>query len=98
MPRSILLRGPTAWRGVRLDEHGWSLWSARTGWQSIQLRRDSLALPAAVILRFRLPGRRLSHGLCIPRDALTGEQHRRLRVRLKFSRNRWAEAESYRPQ
>ena len=35
-------------------------------------------------------GERRVRGLCIPRDALTREAHRRLRVRLKFSRRRWA--------
>ena len=53
-------------------------------------RPDSLALPLAVVLRFRLVGERRVRGLCIPRDALTREAHRRLRVRLKFSRRRWA--------
>jgi toxin CptA len=43
-----------------------------------------------VVLRFRLPGERLGRGLCIPRDALPRELHRRLRLRLKFSRRRWA--------
>ena len=57
----------------------------------MQLRPDSLALPLAVVLRYRLPGQRFSRGLCIARDALAPEQHRRLRLRLKFSRRRWAE-------
>ena len=93
LPRSILLSSPAAWRGLRHDDGGWSLWSKRTGWQPIHLRPDSLALPAAVVLRFRLPGQRLTRGICIARDALPAGEHRRLRVRLKFSRNRWAAAE-----
>lgn len=93
LPRHILLSSPDAWRGLRRDALGWQLWSAAQGWQPVQLRPDSLALPLAVVLRFRLPGERLSRGLCIPRDALPREQHRRLRLRLKFSRRRWAEPE-----
>jgi toxin CptA len=55
----------------------------------VQLRPDSLALPWAVVLHVRLPGERWVRGLCIPRDSLAREVHRRLRVRLKFSRRRW---------
>lgn len=93
LPRSVLLSSSAAWRGLRHDDGGWSLWSKRTGWQPIQLRPDSLTLPIAVVLRFRLPGQRLTRGICIARDALPAGEHRRLRVRLKFSRNRWAAAE-----
>nr|WP_272890852.1 protein YgfX [Stutzerimonas sp. S1] len=93
VPRSILFCSAAAWRGLRHDDGGWSLWSQRGGWQPIQLRPDSMALPFAVVLRFRLPGRCATRGLCIPRDALSVAQHRRLRVRLRFSRNRWAAPE-----
>jgi toxin CptA len=90
MPRSILLSSRSSWRGLRHDEDGWHLWSQQQGWQPIQLLPDSLALPLVVVLRFRLPGRRRADSICVPRDALPHEQHRRLRVRLKFSRRRWA--------
>ncbi|EIK54109.1 hypothetical protein YO5_03242 [Stutzerimonas stutzeri TS44] len=93
LPCFILLRSPAAWCGLRHDDGGWSLWSQRAGWQPIQLRPDSLVLPLAVVLRFRLAGQRVTRGICIPRDALPAGEHRRLRVRLKFSRNRWAAAE-----
>jgi toxin CptA len=42
-----------------------------------------------VVLRFRLVGERRVRSLCIPNDALAADVHRRLRVRLKFTRNRW---------
>ncbi|MEB0039675.1 MULTISPECIES: protein YgfX [unclassified Pseudomonas] len=98
LPRFVLLSSPAAFTGLRRDADGWQLWSDGNGWQAVQLRRDSLALPVLVVLRFRvvngprLIDRRL-RGLCIPRDALTPEVHRRLRVRLKFSRRRWAAPE-----
>lgn len=91
LPRQILLTSPKAFTGLRLDSDGWQLWRAADGWCPIQLRPDSLALPQAVILRFRLSGEWWGRGLCIPADALHQEQHRRLRVRLGFSRRRWAE-------
>lgn len=94
LPRHVLLTAPRAVTGLRRDASGWHLYSTAAGWQAVQLRPDSLALPLAVVLRYRLPGQRLSRGVCIPRDALAPEQHRRLRLRLKFSRRRWAEPEA----
>lgn len=91
LPRHVLLTAPKAITGLRRDGFGWHLYSAATGWQAVQLRPDSLALPLAVVLRYRLPGQRISRGSCIPYDALAPEQQRRLRLRLKFSRRRWAE-------
>lgn len=93
LPRQILLRHPQAFTGLRRGEDGWQLWSQALGWQAVQLRPDSLALPLLVILRFRLAGEWRVRGLCIPRDGLAREAHRRLRVRLKFSRRRWAAPE-----
>lgn len=93
LPRQIVLNHPTAFRGLRITTDGFQLWSVREGWQSVQLRPDSLALPLVVILRFRLDGERRLRGICIPRDSLARDVHRRLRVRLKFSRRRREVAE-----
>lgn len=93
LPSRILLSRDSSWRGLRKDQQGWSLWSRGAGWQPVQLRPDSLALPLMVVLRFRVPGQWFSRGLCVARDAMPAEQYRRLRVRLKFSRRRWVEPE-----
>ncbi|MDP2245373.1 protein YgfX [Pseudomonas sp.] len=93
LPRHILLSAPHAFSGLRCTAEGWQLWSDLGGWQTIQLRPDSLALPLVVVLRYSLPGERWVRGLCIPHDAMAADMHRRLRVRLKFSRRRWAAAE-----
>lgn len=90
VPRQILLNHSSAFIGLRRDEHGWQLWSRAGGWQPVRLRRDSLALPWLVLLRFRLEGEWWPRSICVPRDALAHDLHRRLRVRLKFSRRRWA--------
>ncbi|OLF55618.1 protein YgfX [Pseudomonas chlororaphis] len=90
LPRQILLNHGAAFTGLRRNADGWQLWSAGQGWQAVQLRPDSLALPLLVVLRFRLPGERWVRSVCVPRDAQAAEVHRRLRVRLKFSRRRWA--------
>lgn len=93
LPRQILLTHPRAFRGLRRDALGWQLWSQAEGWQAVELRRDSLALPLIVILRFRLRGERRVRAVCVARDSQAPDLHRRLRVRLKFSRRRWAAPE-----
>uniref|UniRef100_A0A7C1WRW5 Toxin CptA n=1 Tax=Pseudomonas graminis TaxID=158627 RepID=A0A7C1WRW5_9PSED len=94
----ILLDQPQSPAGLRRDSSGWALWSEEGGWQPVQLRPDSLALPHMVVLRFRaVTGHWLSRwwvrSLCIPADAMAPDSHRRLRLRLKFSRQRWAAPE-----
>lgn len=90
LPRAILLSHSHAFTGLRHDAQGWQLCNAAEGWVAVQLRPGSLALPQAVILQFRRPGQWFARGLCIPADGLSPGLHRRLRVRLKFSRRRWA--------
>jgi toxin CptA len=92
LPRHVALSSPHAVTGLRRDRSGWSLWSETGGWQAVQLRPDSMALPQLVILRFRLADQRRVRSVCILRDSLDADTHRRLRLRLKFSRQRWAAA------
>jgi len=75
--------------GLRHDAQGWQLWSAQHGWRSIQLRTDSMAIPALVLLRYRCARHWFYRSAVIPADSLSQDSHRRLRVRLKFSRQRW---------
>ncbi|MFL1502777.1 MULTISPECIES: protein YgfX [unclassified Pseudomonas] len=89
LPRHILLTHRSSIRGLRRDEDGWQLFSNERGWHSVQLRPDSLALPLIVVLRYRVPGAWWVRSICVPRDSQAGDVHRRLRVRLKFSRRRW---------
>ncbi|AZF57289.1 protein YgfX [Pseudomonas sp. R11-23-07] len=89
LPRHVLLTHRSSIRGLRRDEDGWQLFSAERGWHSVQLRPDSLALPLVVVLRYRVHGERWVRSTCVPHDAQTADMHRRLRVRLKFSRRRW---------
>lgn len=94
LPGSILLRRQRTFTGLRRTSSGWQLWNRRDGWQSVQLCRDSIALPLVVVLRFKQSGRgRLARGVCIPCDAMASHAHRQLRLRLKFSRRRWAAPE-----
>lgn len=93
LPRHLRLSAPSAYRALRCTADGWQVHSAAQGWQAIELHPDSLALPLIVLLRFRLTGQRRVRALCVARDSLSRDQHRRLRVRLKFSRHRWAAAE-----
>lgn len=89
LPRHILLTHRSSVCGLRRDEDGWQLFSAERGWHGVQLRPDSLALPLSVVLRYRVPGRWWVRSICVPRDSQVADVHRRLRVRLKFSRRRW---------
>jgi toxin CptA len=93
LPRQIMLTHPQAFCGLRRDTDGWQLWSRAGEWQPVQLRPDSLALPLVVVLRFRLRGERRVRAICVPRDSQAADVHRRLRVRLKFSRRRWTAPE-----
>jgi toxin CptA len=90
VPRTILITHRSAFTGLRRDAAGWQVWSERGGWQSVQVCGDSVVLPVIVILRFRIGSRRRLwrpvRSLCIPCDALAPDTHRRLRVRLRFSR------------
>ncbi|MGY2094545.1 protein YgfX [Pseudomonas simiae] len=89
LPRFILLTHRSSIRGLRRDADGWQLLSAERGWHSVQLRPDSLALPLIVVLRYRVQGEWRVRSVCVPRDSQVADVHRRLRVRLKFSRRRW---------
>lgn len=89
VPRHILLNHRSSIRGLRRDEDGWQLFSDERGWHSVQLRPDSLALPLVVVLRYRVQGQWWVRSICVPTDAQAADVHRRLRVRLKFSRRRW---------
>ncbi len=88
--RQVLLRSPRALRGLRHDDDGWWLYSRAGGWQAVQLRPGCVAIPLLVVLRFRRPGQRFDRTWCVPADSLESAAHRRLRLRLKFARRRWA--------
>ncbi|WP_060483075.1 protein YgfX [Pseudomonas sp. NBRC 111119] len=91
VPRRILLSHGDAVVGLRRDGRGWWVFSRAQGWRAVRLCRDSMALPALVVLRFVPVGGWVGRSQCIPCDALEGDEHRRLRVRLKFSRRRWVD-------
>ena len=81
---------PNLRRGLRhTADQGWQLWSAEYGWRSVQLRADSIAIPTLVLLRYRSASQWFYRTALIPLDSLPQDSHRRLRVRLKFSRQRW---------
>ena len=72
--------------GVRLTAQGWQLWNAQAGWQRVQLGAGSIALPTLVLLRYKHPRQLFYRSAVIAADSLTHDEHRQLRVRLKFSR------------
>lgn len=90
LPRHVLLSSPAAVTAIRRTPEGWAVLSRRAGWHPVQLLRDSVALPAMVVVRYRQPGQWFARAACIPADALDADTHRRLRLRLRLSRNRFA--------
>lgn len=80
---------PSQRRGLRRNQQGWQIWTAQQGWQSVQLRADSIATPTLVLLRYRYAHQCFYRTLLVGVDSLSADNHRRLRVRLKFSRQRW---------
>jgi toxin CptA len=92
VPRHLLLATESSYRGLYCGPEGWRVYSKAAGWQAIELHPDSLALPLMVFLRFRIAGQVRVRTSCVARDSLPRPMHRRLRVRLKFSRHRWAAA------
>jgi toxin CptA len=57
------------------------IWRDAT-WKPVPLRSDSVALPWLIVLRWREGRRR--HSLALPGDALPDDEHRRLRVWLRW--------------
>ncbi|MDP2431325.1 MAG: hypothetical protein Q8O33_04790 [Pseudomonadota bacterium] len=53
-----------------------------SAWKPLELRPDSVVLAGLIVLRWREDGRR--HSLALPPDALPGDDHRRLRVWLRW--------------
>ena len=51
-------------------------------WRPLLLRSDSVALPWLIVLRWREGRQR--HSLALPADALPGDDHRRLRIWLRW--------------
>ena len=87
--RICILHTPHLQGGLKHTAQGWQLWSAQHGWRAGQLRADSMALPALVLLRYRYAHQWFYRSALIAFDSMPQDSHRRLRVRLKFSRQRW---------
>ncbi|MFF7706861.1 protein YgfX [Pseudomonas sp. NPDC007930] len=91
LPRQLWLSHPAAVTGLRREGERWWLFSRARGWHLAQLRPDTVVMPGLVILRYRLPGQWWVRSQCVPADAMAAEAHRRLRVRLGFSRRRFSQ-------
>ena len=89
LPRHLLLSHPTAITGIKCEQNQWFVYSKALDWQAVRLCKSSVALPLIIVLKVKARNQWFSQALCIPKDALASDSHRRLRVRLKFSRQRW---------
>lgn len=91
LPRCILFTHRRAFRALRHGPDGWQVGGDDGRWRPARICADSLVIPWLVVVRFKLADERrflrFTHSLCIPRDALPADAHRRLRVRLRFARH-----------
>ena len=69
----LQVQQPSQRRGLRCSEKGWQLWDAQRGWQSVQLRADSIATPTLVLLRYRRADQWFYRTLLVAVDSLSAD-------------------------
>lgn len=83
--KHILFVLPSSFIGLRRSSVGWFISSRNNDWQNIQLvRTGCIILPWVIILQFRVIGYWRSLTVCIPKDAMSPVEHRKLRVYLRY--------------
>lgn len=92
-PRQISLRHAQSVTGLRFDGEGWHLLRRDGSESSAQLLSDTFVSALLTVVRLQEPGRWWSVSVILPADAATEDALRRLRLRLRFSRQRWVAAE-----
>ena len=92
-PRQISLRHAQSVTGLRFDRHGWHVLRRDGSEAGASLQPDTFVSAFLVVVRLREPGRWLPVSVILPADSASEDALRRLRLRLRFSRHRWAAAE-----
>lgn len=69
--------------GLRWQD-GWQLWRSQDDWQDIHVAGQSVVLPQLVVLYYRLAGDYRLRWLVLLPTELGREQHRQLRLWLRF--------------
>ena len=92
-PRQVSLRHACSVTGLRFDSHGWHVLRRDGSEAGASLQGDTFVSAFLTVVRLREPGRWLPVSVILPVDAASEDSLRRLRLRLRFSRQRWAAAE-----
>ena len=92
-PRQVSLRHADSVTGLRFDSQGWHILRRDGTEMGARLLADTYVSALLTVVRLRQPGRWLPISVILPADAATEDSLRRLRLRLRFSRQRWAAAE-----
>lgn len=92
-PRQVSLRHAGSVTGLRFDSQGWHILRRDGSERGASLRSDTFVSALLTVVRLREPGRLLSTSVILPADAAAEDSLRRLRLRLRFSRQRWAAVE-----
>lgn len=92
-PRQVSLRHADSVTGLRFDSEGWHVLRRDGSERGARLLADTYVSALLTVVRLRQPGRWLPISVILPADAAAEDSLRRLRLRLRFSRQRWAAAE-----
>lgn len=92
-PRQVSLRHADSVTGLRFDSEGWHVLRRDGSERVASLLGDTYVSALLTVVRLRQPGRWLPVSVILPADAAAEDALRRLRLRLRFSRQRWAAAE-----
>ena len=92
-PRQVSLRHPHSVTGLRFDGEGWHVLRCDGSEAAAKLLADTYVSAMLTVVRLREQGRWRAVSVILASDAASEESLRRLRLRLRFSRQRWAAAE-----
>lgn len=92
-PRQVSLSHAASIIGLRFDSQGWHVLRRDGSEAGASLQGDTFVSAFLTVVRLRESGRWLPVSVILPADAASEDSLRRLRLRLRFSRQRWAAAE-----
>lgn len=92
-PRQVSLRHADSVTGLRFDSQGWHILRRDGSEHGARLRADTFVSALLTVVRLRERGKLLSTSVILPADCAAEDALRRLRLRLRFSRQRWVAAE-----
>lgn len=92
-PRQVSLRHASSVTALRFDSQGWHVLRRDGSEAGARLLADTFVSAFLTVVRLREPGRWWPVSVVLPADAAAEDALRRLRLRLRFSRQRWVAAE-----